>query len=306
MIRWMGFRGDAMDTRIAALAAGLLVVSAHAAPIELKTWGRVRQDFADPDCRAHDDCNLVKFSVVREDYRISGGNLPSPSWGTRGWAVYRTDRVAALETYGIAQFVRGCVFASRLRDGRVEKQPVAHAIQGKNIPYRHRDWIIDGFVADPIDWGDQPMPSRHFFYKWNDDPESLDFYTAKHFGTSPPTSPALFVADHPGMAYWSETGGEAQNVSLEMRTCLYKTADVPLSVPYDRVNFATPLKCFDWSSSFIYDFASKSFKSKPGLDPYCLETPAPGEAPRVPMRADDGARARITGDLEAWPARLTR
>jgi hypothetical protein len=184
---------------------------------------------------------------------------------------YETDSVSNLEKYGVVQFIKGCQFTSRLENGVVKRrQDIAYERDGKYPPYVFPNWEIDGFVDDPIEWGDTKSDgSRHNFY-WNHEPShNRPSVKWDYFGFKKPSTPELWLRDGAVIAAYSPESGDARNVSLEMKTCIYKTSDVPRSVPYDQVDFATPIYCFNWTKSVIFNFKTMQYDSPEGIDPFC-------------------------------------
>jgi hypothetical protein len=218
--------------------------------------------------------------VVSEGFKVPvSGEV---NYGTRMMGVYRTSTIPGLDSYGVAQFIRGCVYTSSVKDGKfVKVLDVNRQFYGRVVPYHHPAWVIDGVVRDPLDWGyDAPSPTRHYYYQWNQDPDSLDLNTAQYVGEKPPAHPVIFVSDHPGTAFWDPDTKSARNISLQFKTCIYRSQDVPTDVPEDELDFARPLSCFTWKSSFIYNHVLNRFESPEGLDPLCLTPLAP--APSAP------------------------
>jgi hypothetical protein len=233
-----------------------------------------KEVFTNSDCAATDSCHLKEFSVQMDRYKVhlAGGLV---NFGTRMFARYQTQEIDQLEEFGLVQFIRGCQYSSRVINGELigRKDILIYGPGNVVIPYVFPKWVIDGSSPDPIDWGTEPMPgTRHYFYKWSEIPGSTES-KVHYFGDRKPTNPALFVRDLPGTAFLEEKLGEARNISVEFRVCLYKTADVPKSVPNGELDFATPLKCFGWNSSWIWDFEKSEMTSPEGVVPYCLGTP---------------------------------
>lgn len=214
---------------------------------------------------------LKSYSIQVDQYAVElgGGEL---SFGTRMSARYETRSLARVEEFGVAQFLRGCQYTSR-RDGRAITRARDIAIpwrEGANIPYYFPRPMIDGPSPDPLDWGYEPMAStRHYYYWWNEIPGSVNPETAHYVGEKPPGNPALYVQDLPGTAFYDAESGEAHNISLHFKTCLYPIADVPKRVAPDELAFAEPIHCFDWSSSWIYDHETGSMESPADLVEFC-------------------------------------
>ena len=241
------------------------MANAEIIPISTNT-----QTFTNTDCAKTNSCDLQDFVVKQLDYeaKFNGGKIDV--FGTQMYAVYNTTSLDNLENYGIVQFMKGCQFSSQLVNGKVvnsRDRTIEH--YGAVVPYYFPKEVIDGFVKDPIDWGaEENMPSRHFFYlnKYVSDqePQKDDYY-----GMLKPAIPRLYLRDMPGIAELNEDGS-ATNISLQYRLCIYKTADVPKVVADSNLDFAIPLQCFSWNSSFVYNFGTKKFEQPPGLVEFCL------------------------------------
>ena len=237
-----------------------LPFAVHAASADTVTLDSKTQTFNNTDCAKNDSCDLKDFVLTQENYRITIPNLNITAYGTRMFANYDTSSLDTLEKFGLVQFVKGCQWESKQVDGKViNTLSVAIEHYGKQVPFYFPQEVIDGFVADPIDWGDQEgMPTRFFFYLnrfiGSSEPQKTDYY-----GIQKPTIPRLYLRDMPGQAQFFADSGTARNISNQFRLCAYKTADVPLSVADTDVGFAPPLQCFAWNSSFVYNFDTKQF-----------------------------------------------
>lgn len=251
-----------------AWIAGLVLVPilAHADVITIDTK---TQTFNNADCAKTNSCDLKDFVVKQEDYEAKYPNDHIDAFGTRMWALYDTSSVGALENYGIAQFIQGCQYGSKLVDGKVvNSRDISIEHYGSVVPFYFPNEVIDGFVPDPLDWGDDPnASSRQFFYlnKYvgSQEPQQNDYY-----GFQKPTTPRLYLRDMPGVAMLHDDGS-ATNLSLQFRLCLYKAADVPKNVPDTDLNFAAPLQCFGWNSAFVYNFDTKKFDQPSDLVDFC-------------------------------------
>lgn len=203
---------------------------------------------------------------------ISKGRVSWNSYGTKTLISYQTKKISDLQKYGIVQFVEGCQFMSKLENGEIQHSPkISRPYRGEIIPYFHPILMNDGPTKDPLVWGDASDQSRHFFYL-NRPP--VPNVKREYFGKKTPPQSRLYVTSRPGgvAAYYPETK-TAYNTSLHYRTCLFKTDQVPQSVEPDEVEFATPLHCFDWFSSYIYNFDKRKFETKSEIDPYCFSDP---------------------------------
>ena len=243
--------------------------------------------FENKDCAGNDSCTLVKFSLLRQDYKQT---LSDGTWhlGTRVFAEYETSSIDALEQYGIVQFIRGCKFQSyRNEDGLIVKTKDIAKHQFSNVkPFCFPVWVIDSLDKDPF-YNSELGKNRHYYYRWNTTPGSKNKETELYYGLQKPSTSnlyarvdidGLYVSDRPGTAFYYQSPywiPSAINTSLEFKTCIYKAADIPTETTEDNVNFAKPIYCFSWKSSFIYNHDLGIFETKDEIDPFCLEAIKP-------------------------------
>ena len=251
--------------------AALLILSAlqPARAAEVRTFNERDQVFNNKDCAARGSCALKLFRLNTVNFHVTMRD-GSHGYGTRMIACFETKDIKDLEQFGLAQFIRGCQYYSQSKNGLVSYDDYVVATQsGETGPYRYRDWIVDGFVNDPLDWGADPAKPRHYYY-WNRVPGwEAGQKSGDVFGIAGPRGHLLCVRDLPGSAFAEKDS--AKNVSLELRTCLYKTIDVPREVALDALQSIKPVHCFDWSNSFVFDHARNEYQSPAGIAPYCLK-----------------------------------
>ena len=227
-------------------------------------------------CHNEESCNLKSLSILVEDYttRIKGKD----SLGTRAYLSYETKKVDQLTDFAIVQYIKGCVFHSELDDnGNILKTDgISRQFFDGYKTFKHRDWEIDSIDKDPIYNSYSDPKRRHVYYRWskkrgnfkNDDQQV-------YFFKGMPPHPELYVTDRPAQAFTDNSLNElskmsARNVSLKFKTCIYKTNDIPLETTPEDIDFARPISCLDWDSSFIYNHKLKKYESKDQIDPYCL------------------------------------
>lgn len=245
---------------------------------QLKVNSAQDSRFANTDCKDSNTCSLKSFDIHLEQYQVkftdeTGGWT---SYGTKMVSSYETDNNVNLEKYGIAQFIQGCQYISKRENGAVTRLPViVREYRGKTIPYFHPTMVIDGFTPDPLSWDDDPKHSRHFAY-FNKFPDR-EIQSADYHGVKPTLGTKLYVEDHPGVASYFADTDRAYNISLKFKTCIYRSADVSKDVAGDNLEFAKPLHCFDWASSYVYNFEQGKFENLSELDPYCFSQTSPGE-----------------------------
>ena len=225
-----------------------------------------REDvFLNTDCKKSRTCDLLRVEYITENYSVDLGD--DYNYGTRFFARIETKRVRDLEKFVFVQFIKGCDFSSQLVNGQVElTYEFVYSRDGVIIPFKFPDWTVDSDSNNPV-YTNVPGRSRFFAYRWNTIPDSLAKDTQKIYGFSKPTYPVVYMVDHPGTAFYMDD--KAKNISLKFRTCIYKASDVPRKVASDNINFATPISCFEWDSSFVYDHSAQEFKSYSEIDSAC-------------------------------------
>lgn len=248
-----------------ALIIILLTNSAASAEI-LKILDSEKYSFINLECAANNTCDLGTFSITVENYMVIVDD--EPHYGTRLFAEYETTSVGALTRYGFVSFLRGCKFDSYKKGAEIIREKNIHKWQFDDpVPFVFPEWTIDSTDRDPLYWS-APIENRHTFYLWNEIPKSYKRATEKIYGAEIPKTPRLYVTDRPGTSFLYED--LARNTSLEFRMCIFKTADVPRSGSQDKIDFAAPIHCFSWKSSFIYNHDTGQFEKKESIDPFCL------------------------------------
>lgn len=222
--------------------------------------GPVRdQTFKNENCEETQSCDLKEFKIAINEYQVRFKD--GISYGTDAKVSYRTDKVDNLEKYSIVQYIRGCKFHTmKMPDKTIATFGMVREAFGGKIPFHHKDWDVDTIDEDPI-YNSGPTDQRHGYYRWDKNGEKEYYINEK------PTQPSLYVTDLPGTASMANPDDISSNISLEFQTCVYKTADLPLSVKEGGGVLPGALKCFSWNSSYIYDHATGKFSSPKGL--YC-------------------------------------
>lgn len=185
---------------------------------------------------------------------------------------YVTRTPATLEDFAVVNFIRGCQFETEFKAGKVERYyTILVGSFGPEVPFLFPDWRIDSLDVNPM-YNNTPeadvgrLGTLHGSYRWNRVKGSFDKKTEVLFGDERPTEGRLYVSDRPGTAFVSDDGMSANNISLQFRTCLYRTRDIPrVSTPQD-LDFAKPIACHEWASSYVYDFAKKEMTHPKELD----------------------------------------
>jgi len=220
------------------------------------------------ECERRDTCDLRRLLFVTEDYRLKIGK-DEYQYFTLTYATYETATFATLEKYAFVQFIRGSVFTSR-KDPVTGKTEVTYDGALGNfdqwLVYKIPEWIIDAGSTSPTYMSIEGMP-QHYWYRWQNailpPPWLTQDENIYRQDRSQLKVPRLYVDDNPQEAL--VVNGTAYNVSLEFKTCLYKSADIPKTTTRDNTNFAEPLFCFPWRSSYVYNHDLKKYESPEGL-----------------------------------------
>lgn len=264
---------------------------------------RVKEEtWENKDCVSTASCDLKGVVFRAYDYKVAIGG--DPSFGTGFSARYRTDSVGALPRYGFVQTARGCQFDSAVEGGKVVMTAAyVREFFDDVVPYHHPRWVFDSVDKDPFYNSDKGRP-RHHLYQWNRVPGSIERDTREFYGVRKPPTPELYVTDYPGTAFLG--GFAAKNISLEFKTCLYRTSDVPAETAPEPAELPGALVCFSWSSSFIYDHARGAYETWDHVHPFCLDenvVPVSASVLKEAFSSErewDAVRERIEQSM-GWP-----
>lgn len=221
---------------------------------EIRTLSRGRYEFHNSDCAATNTCSLLRVSFISEDYVVSSEGVPY--YGKRLVAEYETTTTSSLTDYVFVQFLRGCVYTTRLEGGKVVPYYM-HVRYGKGDVFRFNDWAVDAVDDNPV-YSSWPGLGQFAGLKWNTVPGSYDSRTARYLRSQAPPTPVLYVTDHPSGGFFMKDA--AQNSSLRLRMCLYRASDVPDSATVPSELTAEPITCYEWESWFVYDHLRSEFK----------------------------------------------
>lgn len=213
------------------------------------------------------DCSLREFKLQSYDYETSFKG--KKSYGTSATMSFKTRKVDQLKDYAVVQFIKGCQFYSYLEDGEVKKRlGTSREYFNDFIKFKHTEWMIDSVDEDPMYNSMRPQ-HRHGAYRWNKNTGSYMEEGESYVLHAPAEKAELYVKDLPGVAFKS-MNTNAKNISLEFKSCLYKTEEIPLETHPLDLHFADPIHCFEWKSSHIYDHKKEKYESRDQIDPYCL------------------------------------
>ena len=207
------------------------------------------------------DLSDVSFKFYSYDYKVTLDDGHT-SFGKSSFIGYKAQNIDDLENYIVVQFIRGCQYSSDKNSSWISRHRRSF---GKLMPYQYMELSIDSVDTDPAFKSDQTP--RHGLYRWNN--KGIFSHDGLYVRDHTPESNFLYYRHSPGTAFLSS--GVAQNISLEYKSCLLKSKDVPLHIVDVSDLLADALHCFDWSYSRIYDFKDSSFKDKSSISPFCLK-----------------------------------
>ena len=228
-------------------------------------------------CATQGTCSLEYIKFRKEDYVIPmNSSIPDDVLiqGTRIYLGYSTKTVDDLSHYLVVQFTRGCMWYSFVGgDGKlVTEFGVIRGFQNNSrVQHVFPDWVVDSNDADPAYTPGGDPHSRHYLLQWNDwISDWIPSRQGKLFGEERPTRPYGYITDMPGPAYFVPRTGQAINMSLEYKTCLFKAGDVPTSVFGPTIDMDKAVACFRWDAQHVYDHQLGIFKSPRGIHPECI------------------------------------
>jgi hypothetical protein len=243
-------------------------------------------------CVQRDDCDLVGARFQVQDYEVYDDDDENNKqavlvFGTGFLAGIETTHVAALRKYSIVQFIRGCMWNSWI-DGAGNLQTAFRIIRsGGHLGTRtlmvHREWTVDTNDDVPAYHADKSTGDQHYLMQWSNPPPAwIPDRQQNLLGERQPTVPFGFITDYPGPGVVRpeqtvvrvdgstvRIPQEAQNSSLEFKTCVYKTTDVPATTTGSPDEFQKPIVCYQWHQSFVYNHTTSEMEMPPTLHSQC-------------------------------------
>lgn len=226
-------------------------------------------------CAKNDTCDLKRVIFRREDYMIPPDDLANADvivQSTRTFAGMITQEVDDLLRYSFVQYTRGCMWYSYATpNGGVETEfgVLRNFLGISQLQHIFPNWVVDTNDLDPI-YGAGELGNRHYFVQSAPEiPAWIPNKQGKLLGEVTPTIPFGYVTDMTGPAYYSFALEMATNMSLEFKTCLFKTADVPLQTNGIDVDIGKAVVCFPWESKFVFDHNAREYKSPQGIHSEC-------------------------------------
>ena len=238
---------------------------------------------------AEEGCGLKRFSMAYYDNEfVDAFGEPGRNRYSLMAAIWETTDPSCIRDYGVVQYIRGCVYSAEkdTATGKIKKY-IRHVREsrGEVIRYKHPKWEVDTVDKDPLyNSNECDRFAIHRFVKiplsLKNDAGSLRkdrdilFHNINYdfvMNDTANTIKQFFITDLPsGSSYTpAEVRGEEEVVlsSLEFKTCLYKSGDIPREGDPK----AEAIQCYDWSDRMEFDFEEKSFKRVGHIDPFCLE-----------------------------------
>ena len=200
-----------------------------------------------------------------------------PHFGTDIRMILETKSVENIEDFSFVQFIKGCMFSSAV-DSNGETIITYDSMRMNymgNQPklFIHKDWEVDNDSTDPV-YTRNPGKGRFDLYRHSSDPNAYNLKAATWYAHSKPKKPFVYATDNPSYAYTSDDykgGINAKNASLEFKTCLFKTADLPSTTDSSGSNIDKnkAIKCFHWDHKYIYNHELKKYMMPKSLHKAC-------------------------------------
>lgn len=228
------------------------------------------------ECAKNDTCDLKQVFFRKEDYFIPvDKTVPGDPliYGTRMIAGYVTEEIDQLTNYLFVQFNRGCMWYSHFdadkKDIVTEFGIVREYLGVRKIQNVFPEWVVDTNDNDPTATSGE-VGNRHFLLQWSEKvPSGIPTEQGNLFGEKRPTIPFGYIKDMPGPAVYVADIDQARNMSLEFKTCLFKTKDVALVTNGTDVDISRAVFCVNWESKFVYDHQQQKFETSKGIHQEC-------------------------------------
>ncbi|MAZ49078.1 MAG: hypothetical protein CME65_10980 [Halobacteriovoraceae bacterium] len=221
------------------------------------------------DCDSTQSCEFEYLSLRTIE------TITESMAGTRISAGMKTSNNLALKDFAIVQFHRGCMYTQK--NGTLEFLKRSYMGIG-GTPFHHPKWVVDsGPDNDPIyqssirggmdDGFGYIYPRKENYY--TKDPfsdrntEIQQDYYMNH--TNNPAVRELFISDVPTLASLEDR----ITTSLEFKTCVFKTQDIPRRVNGEEAEFINKaLVCINWEHN--YAPTENNIIKLQEIDPVCL------------------------------------
>lgn len=219
------------------------------------------------------DDRLVQVGFWSRKYRIPKFS----SHGSELYAWYETKDEADIQKFAFVQFIQGCRFSSFMNGAEVVTRfEDARAFLGKYVLFLHDGWELDSIDIDPMYWSTHESEGiRHQSLRvgGTDTTFPSRLMDVPSLGSKNGVGRRVFVTDIPSagdVRRNTHIGTDiASNVSMKFRTCLYRVEDVPMVINPKNTNFATPIVCYFWDNSYVYDHERRVMTSPDTVAPAC-------------------------------------
>lgn len=261
------------------LAATSFATSTYASPGSIKELSKRTVVMPKPaDCRTLGICELKSAKMVEQKVKVL---LPNErpefaSYMTGISFVVQVDKPANIPNFGVVQYLKGCMFESELMpDGTQQHRFIyVHKLFGKYELIHHDNFVIDSSDMDPLATSFEGY-GRFDLYKWNANPKNIDSDAGTWYFDAKPPHGTVYKADlvaNTGLVEGT-TNPTARNSYLELETCLFKIADLPLTSDAQGtgVDRSKALWCAAWDHKFGYDFATHKVTKETAISPVCNE-----------------------------------
>lgn len=244
------------------LALPLLVIAPIVSAAVIRETPLI-QTFQNTNCADDNSCGLKEFKVTTTEFKVTSSKFTS--MGTDLKMSYKTSKISELEDFAIVQFIKGCKFNShKIADGSIQRYfGIVRDFFGEKVKFDHKEWVIDSIDTDPM-YNNGVANKRHQYYRFIKNGKEAYYFQEQ------PTTPEFYVTDLPGtVSTLDDPRDIASNISLKFKSCIYKTSDIPLEVAPNELDFAKPIRCFEWGSSHIYNHKLNKYERKSEIDPFC-------------------------------------
>ena len=169
-------------------------------------------------------------------------------------AMWETTDLSCANKFGVVQYIKGCIY-------NITHDPLTGAIEnyfglardsrGESIDFQHKNWEVDSVDIDPLYSSyDQADANESNRFNWNKvtklpfqmkgDAQALAkaekiFFNSKNYDyvMNVPSAKQIFVTDLPSGSDYNPKGALGKewisHSSLEFKTCLYNTKDIPVT-----------------------------------------------------------------------------
>jgi hypothetical protein len=259
-----------------------------------------RFDRTSPEFRAH--AGLESFELTWTQRKLAGSGIEQ-GYQTGIVASYGTDTVERLKDFIVVQLIRGCVFETFRKEGRISKfigtgrEHLNEETRKPDEPlpeFRHPDWSLDSTDRDPAYATIPGHPlGRHAGYQV-ERPDPFNSTSRVYLYRRQPREPRLFVSDHLKDVMKSNGWEKALNTNLEFITQLYYEKDIARVAGKDAIR-ARHLAEVDWSVRFQWSYRQSRFVPTASIDPFCESKDELQEMSLEEYEADLASRAAPAG-----------